>query len=421
MTNSTTVAFVAYLGNLLGILITKFGLFLQKLCLIELEKEGAETADPSQLANIKPVYKRLQWLVGLVLLLVGGGMQVVALPYADLVLISTNAITAILFNTFLSIRYLGEKFIWRYDVPALTLMSLGALVIVLVSEVDEKKFTPDDIRDLLTSLQSIIFNSIQCALLILTMVYLNVFLQQIKKLEADIGRWALKQTRLITPRNNEPEATINERLNDESTSIDSENLIDGFAEGIMPNHEHGIEVEPQVPRLLIRVLTIFPKELLLEISPSSERIRKSARLPMVSLLSCTGLLAGYSAVLFKYFAELVVGGKSLKVAALSFPILAAALFTNFLQLIFLNISMKYYDQLDVIPVFMTSFLVFGIVCGLIFFNEIESYTWGSGAGILGGCLLCIAGIALIVLKNAKVAKKNVRSGSEASWQSLDEL
>ena len=46
MSNSTTVAFIAYLGNLLGILITKFGLFLQKMCLMQLEKEGAETADP---------------------------------------------------------------------------------------------------------------------------------------------------------------------------------------------------------------------------------------------------------------------------------------------------------------------------------------------------------------------------------------
>ena len=98
--------------------------------------------------------------MGLALLLIGGGMQVVALPYADLVLISTNAITAILFNTFLSIRYLGEKFVWKYDVPALTLMSLGALVIVLVSEADEKKFTPEEIKELLTSLQSIIFNSL---------------------------------------------------------------------------------------------------------------------------------------------------------------------------------------------------------------------------------------------------------------------
>ena len=239
--------------------------------------------------------------------------------------------------------------------------------------------------------------------------------------ECDIGQWALKQTRLITPRTTLEGETINERLNDESTSIDSDNLIDMAAEGIFPNHEHGIEVQPQVPRLLIRVLTIFPKELIAEISPRSDRIRKTARLPMLSLLCCTGVLAGYSAVLFKYFAELLVAGQSIKVAAMSFSILAVALFTNFLQLIFLNISMKYYDQLDVIPVFMTAFLVFGIVCGLIFFNEVDSYTWGSGAGILGGCLLCIGGIALIVMKNAKVEKKNVRSGSEASWQSLDEL
>ena len=34
-----TVAFIEYLGNLIGILITKFGLFLQKLCHMEMEKD----------------------------------------------------------------------------------------------------------------------------------------------------------------------------------------------------------------------------------------------------------------------------------------------------------------------------------------------------------------------------------------------
>ena len=45
-----------------------------------------------------------------------------------------------------------------------------------------------------------------------TMIYLNVFLLQIKKFEADIGNWALKQTRLITPRHSTAEGTVNERL-----------------------------------------------------------------------------------------------------------------------------------------------------------------------------------------------------------------
>lgn len=61
----------------------------------------------------------------------------VALPYADLILISTNAITAILFNTFLSIKFLGEKFIWRYDVPAFSLMAIGGMLIVLMASTTE--------------------------------------------------------------------------------------------------------------------------------------------------------------------------------------------------------------------------------------------------------------------------------------------
>ena len=57
---STTVAFIAYIGNLLGIIITKYGLFLQKLCHIEMEKEGAETLeDSTERLNIKPIYKRV--------------------------------------------------------------------------------------------------------------------------------------------------------------------------------------------------------------------------------------------------------------------------------------------------------------------------------------------------------------------------
>ena len=57
----------------------------------------------------------------------------VLLAYADLVLISTNYIAGIIFNTFLSIKFLDEKFVWRYDLPALTLMCAGALTIVLLA------------------------------------------------------------------------------------------------------------------------------------------------------------------------------------------------------------------------------------------------------------------------------------------------
>ena len=73
------------------------------------------------------------------------------LAYADLVLISTNMIVGVIFNTFLSIRFLGEKFLWKYDLPAITSMVVGAMTIVLLADTDEKLFTPDQMKELLGS------------------------------------------------------------------------------------------------------------------------------------------------------------------------------------------------------------------------------------------------------------------------------
>ena len=104
-------------------------------------------------------------------------MQIVALPYADLVLISTNAITAIVFNTFLSIKFLGEQFVWRYDVPALTLMALGGVVIVLCANTNDDQLSPDEIKALITSLLSIVSSGIFCAISIFSLIYIKLFLQ----------------------------------------------------------------------------------------------------------------------------------------------------------------------------------------------------------------------------------------------------
>ena len=83
--------------------------------------------------------------------MVGVIIHIVALPYADLVLISTNMIWAIVFNTFLSIRYLGEKFIWKYDLVAFSFMGIGMMTIVLLANPDEVMYTAEELKDLLSS------------------------------------------------------------------------------------------------------------------------------------------------------------------------------------------------------------------------------------------------------------------------------
>ena len=123
---------------------------------------------------------------------------------------------------------------------------------------------------------------------------------------------------------------------------------------------------------------------------------------MLFLLICTGMLGAYSLTLFKFLGELLRDGAYKDSLGLFFFLLILGLLANLFNMIFLNISMKYYDQLDVIPIFMTAYLVFGICSGMIFFDEASSYTAGNLVGIVAGILVCMLGIVLLVMKNAKV-------------------
>ena len=90
------------------------------------------------------------WLAGGGIIVLGGTIQFLVLPYADLVMVSTNMISGIIFNTFISIK-LDEIFLCKYDFPALGMMSIGALIIVLIAKPNENQYTKQEMIELLTS------------------------------------------------------------------------------------------------------------------------------------------------------------------------------------------------------------------------------------------------------------------------------
>ena len=139
------VALIAYFSHFVGTCCAKFGLFLQKRLHLQIECEEAQKEDIDDTQkNEMPVYCRWQWLLGFGFLAVAVAIHTFALPYADIVLISTNMIWGIVFNTFLSIRYLDEKFIWKYDLVAFSFMGFGMLTIILIANTDEIKYTAEE-------------------------------------------------------------------------------------------------------------------------------------------------------------------------------------------------------------------------------------------------------------------------------------
>lgn len=68
---------------------------------------------------------------------VGSFGHIAALPFCDLTLIAANSSSAVLMNCYISVRWLGEKFKPKYDIPAMFLISLGAISIIFLTNKEQ--------------------------------------------------------------------------------------------------------------------------------------------------------------------------------------------------------------------------------------------------------------------------------------------
>ena len=67
-------------------------------------------------------------------------------------------------------------------------------------------------------------------------------------------------------------------------------------------------------------------------------------------------------------------------------------------MIFLNLSMKYYNNLDVMPIYQSTILMGLMVSGLLVLNESALYTVGELFLLFGSAIVVIAGIYLLTKK-----------------------
>ena len=108
------------------------------------------------------------WLLGFVFLTITSIIHVAVLPFCDLVVLSTNSCVGIIFNNILSVIYLDERVVWSYDIPAISLIIGGSLTIILLSNYDDTTYTPEIIRGLIFSPQTLVFVVTLAVFLVLT-------------------------------------------------------------------------------------------------------------------------------------------------------------------------------------------------------------------------------------------------------------
>jgi hypothetical protein len=68
----------------------------------------------------------------------------------------------------------------------------------------------------------------------------------------------------------------------------------------------------------------------------------------------------------------------------------------------MNMNLKYYEQMEIIPIYQSSIILTNVLCGAIIFQEMEKYNWWKIMMLSIGFMICISGVSVIILKGTSI-------------------
>ena len=77
-------------------------------------------------------------------------------------------------------------------------------------------------------------------------------------------------------------------------------------------------------------------------------------------------------------------------------------FATFINLIALNMSLKFYNNLDVMPTYQSTILINVMIAGMILLDESKLYTWKELIFLYSAGLVVIVGIYILTKKQNKL-------------------
>ena len=162
-------------------------------------------------------------------------------------------------------------------------------------------------------------------------------------------------------------------------------------------------------RVLLDLLGEMPEELISIISPEAGlKLKKSIKVPVVLLTMAAGLCGGTSLVMMKSFGEIVGGAEMNGNVYMAVVLIIFGLGTGALQMYMLNLSMKYYNNIDVMPIYQSFILINWMVSGLVLLDESSLYSWGELLRLAASCSLVISGIFVLTLKQTEIVSNHTQ-------------
>ena len=110
-------------------------------------------------------------------------------------------------------------------------------------------------------------------------------------------------------------------------------------------------------------------EQLEEVSARSRNLKRFIKVPMLYLLANAGVQSGLSLCFLKLCGELIQSGEAGSSPVMLTCLIIFLICSSVSQTHSLNMAMKEYDQLEVMPTFQAMIMMMWIVGGMIVLNE----------------------------------------------------
>ena len=98
-------------------------------------------------------------------------------------------------------------------------------------------------------------------------------------------------------------------------------------------------------------------------------LKKYIKVPLLLLLINAGIQSSLGVVCLKLIGEFMVAKDISDHLGVFFTLIIAALIATASQIHSVNLAMRYFDQLEVIPIFMCCVLLLWMLSGLVIMNE----------------------------------------------------
>lgn len=97
---------------------------------------------------------------------------------------------------------------------------------------------------------------------------------------------------------------------------------------------------------------------------------------MLMMIVSSAIQSGMSIVFLKLVAELMQAQIFIDNILMALIMIVSIFVSGALQVHMLNCAMKYFDQIEVMPIYQTSIMIMWISTGMIVFEETQYYTSG---------------------------------------------